>query len=71
MRGSPNHTTREIVSTFLRTAGEPRPVRQICRYAHQMHRIDQGATREQLRRLLKEGKVTNPERGVYAWASDE
>ncbi len=70
MRGNPNHTTRNLILTYLHVAGEPRPVRQITKYLHQMHRIDKGAVRTCLWRLVKEGKVTNPTWGYYQIRDD-
>jgi hypothetical protein len=67
MRGNADHTTRDAVLTFLRVAGEPRPVRQICRYMHVMHKTDGGATRECLQRLVRAGHISHPARGYYAW----
>ena len=62
---SGNHTTREAVLTFLGADSEPVALIAICRYMRQMHRTDNGAVRECLRRLLKEGKVAHPARGFY------
>lgn len=59
------HTTRDAVLTFLAADPEPRPLVAMYRYMKMMHKVDAGAVREQLRRLVKEGVIRHPSRGFY------
>ncbi len=57
--------TSALILTYLRVAGEPRPVRRVIRYMKTMHRVEAGATRTQLWRLCGAGEIVRTEPGWY------
>lgn len=57
---------RDLIVAYLKHAGDDRPVQTIIRYMYTMHRVEPGATRTALYRLVKDCRVRRVELGRYA-----
>lgn len=57
MRRTPRYSTRNLMLTYLRVLPGPRPTARIIQYMVQMHHVNAGATRAQLYRLVRAGKI--------------
>jgi hypothetical protein len=60
--------TEAAVLTYLKVAGEPRPMLLILRYMLTMHHKGAGATRTAVWRLCGAGKVERVGAGWYQYA---
>lgn len=69
MRGN-RHATRDALLHYMQVDTQPVALYAIKRYLFVMHHVKPGAVRECLRRLLKAGVITHPQRGYYQWGND-
>ena len=63
------YATKTLILTYLRVAGEPRPMLLIRKYMLKMHKIGPAATRTAVWRLCQEGEIERVSVGFYRWVA--